>query len=53
MMLDRPSVTAVVVSTQHDPSVTHEQIQDDIKKHVIHPVIPSALLPDRANVNLH
>ncbi|MGA0241884.1 MAG: methionine adenosyltransferase [Candidatus Marinamargulisbacteria bacterium] len=37
-------VTAVVVSTQHHPSITHDQIQADIKEHVIDPVIPSALV---------
>jgi S-adenosylmethionine synthetase len=37
-------VTAVVVSTQHDPGVAHEQIVRDMVEHVIRPVIPSAML---------
>jgi len=37
-------VTAVVVSTQHDPDVTHEQIVRDMIEHVIRPVIPAAML---------
>ena len=37
-------VSAVVVSTQHHPSVTHDQIKEDIKQHLIDGVIPEALL---------
>jgi len=33
-------VTTVVVSTQHAPDVTHDQIESDIIQHVILPVIP-------------
>ncbi len=40
----RPAqVTTVVVSTQHGEEVTQEQIHEDIKKHVIEPVIPAEL----------
>ena len=40
-------VNAVVVSTQHDPDVTQEQIHEDIKKYVIDPVIPSDLIDEK------
>lgn len=33
-------VTTVVVSTQHAPDVTHDQIESDIIQHIILPVIP-------------
>ncbi len=33
-------VTTIVVSTQHGPDVTHEQIEADVIKHVVLPVIP-------------
>ncbi len=33
-------VNAIVVSTQHDPNVSQEQIHEDIRKYVIDPVIP-------------
>ena len=39
-------VNTVVVSTQHDESVTQEQIRKDIINHVIKPVIGSELLDD-------
>lgn len=35
---------AVVLSTQHDPDVTQEQIHEDIKKYVLKPIIPTELV---------
>lgn len=35
---------AVVLSTQHDPDVTQEQIHADIKKYVFDPVLPGELI---------
>ncbi len=37
---------AVVLSTQHDPDVTQEQIHADIKKYVFDPVLPKELLDE-------
>jgi S-adenosylmethionine synthetase len=37
-------VDAIVVSTQHSEEVTLEQIQRDIKEHVINPIVPAKLL---------
>lgn len=39
-------VDTVVVSAQHDPDVTQEQIKKDIIEHVIKPIVPAALLDD-------
>lgn len=39
-------VDTVVVSSQHDPDVTPEQIHDDIIAHVVKTVIPEELLID-------
>ncbi len=42
---DKPvRVDTVVVSTQHDPDVTQEEIREAIVAHVIRPVIPAELL---------
>ena len=35
---------AVVLSTQHDPEVTPEQIHEDIKKHVFDVILPSGMV---------
>ncbi|MDR1567322.1 MAG: methionine adenosyltransferase [Streptococcaceae bacterium] len=44
---DRPKrVDTVVISTQHDPEISLEEIQRDVKKQVIEAVIPKALLDD-------
>ena len=36
-------IDSVIVSTQHDPDVTQEQIHKDIRKYVIDPVIPAEM----------
>ena len=37
-------VDAVVLSTQHDPEITQEQIREDMKQYVIRPVIPAEMI---------
>jgi S-adenosylmethionine synthetase len=39
-------VDTIVISTQHAPEVSQEQIAADIRKHVIEPVVPSELMRD-------
>lgn len=42
---DKPTrVDAIVVSAQHSPDITLEQIREDMMEHVIKPVIPAELL---------
>ena len=44
---DKPvRLEAVVLSTQHDPDVTQEQIHEDIKKYVFDPILPQELIDD-------
>lgn len=40
-------IDTVLVSTQHDPDVTQEQIRKDMIEHVIKPIVPAALLDDK------
>ena len=39
-------LNAVVLSTQHDPDVTQEQIHEDIKKYVFEPILPKELIDE-------
>lgn len=39
-------VDTIVVSTQHHPEITQEQIERNIKEHVIKPVVPAELIDE-------
>jgi S-adenosylmethionine synthetase len=42
---DTPSrISAVVVSTQHAPNVSHDRLRDEIIEKVIHPTLPAGLV---------
>jgi S-adenosylmethionine synthetase len=43
-------VDTVLVSTQHTPEVSHEEIQAGIMENVILPVIPEAMVDDRMKI---
>ena len=48
---DKPvRVDTVVVSTQHDPDVTQEEIREAVIAHVIRPVIPAELLDENTRI---
>lgn len=42
-------LNAVVLSTQHDPDVTQEQIHEDIKKYVFDEILPKELVDENTN----
>ena len=46
-------LNAVVLSTQHDPDVTQEQIHADIRKYVLEPVLPAELWDERTKVYIN
>ena len=43
-------LNAVVLSTQHDPDVTQEQIHKDIKKYVFDEILPKELVDDNTKM---
>ncbi len=44
---DKPvRVDTIVISTQHSPKVTIAQIEEDLKKYVIAPIVPAELLDE-------
>ncbi|AMO54632.1 S-adenosylmethionine synthetase [Endozoicomonas montiporae] len=47
------SVDAVVLSTQHDPEISQEQLQKDILEHVIKPVLPEQWLHDDTQYHIN
>ncbi|MFY9283358.1 MAG: methionine adenosyltransferase [Miniphocaeibacter sp.] len=48
---DKPvRVDAIVVSTQHDPNVTTEQLREDIKNKLILKVIPAELMDENTRI---
>ncbi len=46
-------IDAVVISTQHAPEVTQEQIHEDIMNHVILPVLPAELLDENTKYHIN
>lgn len=43
-------VEAIVVSTQHQDGISLDTIREDIKKHVIFPIIPSKFIDDNTKI---
>ncbi|MCQ2495704.1 MAG: methionine adenosyltransferase [Lachnospiraceae bacterium] len=46
-------IEAIVVSTQHDPEVTQEQIHKDIRKYVIDAVIPAEMIDNDTKIYIN
>ena len=47
------SIDAVVLSTQHDEEISLEQLQRDVKEHIIAPVLPEAWLTDQTKYHIN
>ncbi len=43
----RARIDTVVLSTQHDPEVTQEQIHEDVRKYIFDPVLPEDMLDEK------
>ncbi len=46
-------IDAVVLSTQHDEAVTLEQLQRDVKEHIIAPVLPTEWLTEQTKYHIN
>jgi S-adenosylmethionine synthetase len=46
-------VDAVVVSTQHDDAAASKQIEEDIRKYVIQPVVPSGMIDSQTKFHIN
>ena len=46
-------LNAVVLSTQHDPDVSQEQIHEDIKKYVFNEILPKELVDERTKMYIN
>ncbi|PNH00367.1 S-adenosylmethionine synthase [Tetrabaena socialis] len=46
-------VHTILISTQHNPDVTNEQIRSDLMEHVIKPVVPTKYLDDKTIYHLN
>jgi S-adenosylmethionine synthetase len=43
-------IDAVVLSTQHSPDVTQDDIRRDLIKHVVTPIIPAAMMDEKTKI---
>lgn len=46
-------IDTVLISTQHAPEVSNEQIRDDVIEHVIKPVMPADLFDDKTKIYIN
>ena len=51
---DKPvAIDAVVLSSQHDPDVTMEDLRDGVMEEIIKPILPAELLSDRTKYHIN
>ncbi|HEY2017367.1 MAG TPA: methionine adenosyltransferase [Bryobacteraceae bacterium] len=46
-------IEAVVISTQHSPDVTIEDLRREVKKHIIDPVVPSGMVDSQTKYHIN
>ncbi|MGX8704164.1 MAG: methionine adenosyltransferase [bacterium] len=52
--LGKPArLEAIVISTQHDPDVTQEQIHEDVRKYVIDAVVPAGMIDEQTKIYIN
>ena len=46
-------IEAVVISTQHSPDVSIEELRREVKKHIIDPVVPSGMVDSQTKYHIN
>jgi S-adenosylmethionine synthetase len=46
-------IEAVVISTQHSPEVSTEQLRREVKKHIIDPIVPSGMVDSQTKYHIN
>jgi S-adenosylmethionine synthetase len=46
-------IEAVVISTQHHPEVSQEELVAEVKKHIIDPIVPSAMVDSQTKYHIN
>jgi S-adenosylmethionine synthetase len=46
-------IEAVVVSTQHSPDVSTEELRSEVKKHIIDPIVPSGMIDSQTKFHIN
>jgi S-adenosylmethionine synthetase len=46
-------IEAVVISTQHSPDVSIEELRQEVKKHIIDPIVPSGMVDSRTKYHIN
>jgi S-adenosylmethionine synthetase len=46
-------IDAVVISTQHSPDIPTTELRDKVRKHIIEPVIPAAMVDAKTNYHIN
>jgi len=46
-------IEAVVISTQHSPEVSTEELRREVKKHIIDPVVPSGMVDSQTKYHIN
>jgi S-adenosylmethionine synthetase len=46
-------IEAVVISTQHHPDVTTEELRAEVKKHIIDPIVPSNMVDSQTKYHIN
>jgi S-adenosylmethionine synthetase len=46
-------IEAVVISTQHSPEISTEELRAEVKKHIIEPVLPSSMVDSQTKYHIN